>query len=48
MTWEQLTPLLVEGGMPPERITQATSQLYDPGRWFPTCALIAGWGRRPR
>jgi SAM-dependent methyltransferase len=47
MTWEQLTPLMVEAGIAPERIAAATEELADPGRWFPAPLAVIVWGRRP-
>lgn len=47
LTYEQLTPLLVADGIPAELIATGTAELSDPTRWFPTCAVVAAWGRRP-
>lgn len=47
MSWEQITPLLVEDGLPLEQLAKATAELSDANVWFPTIALIAAWGRRP-
>ena len=47
MSWEQVTPLLVEDGLAPAVIAEATAELSDPGLWFPCIALVAAWGRRP-
>ena len=47
MSWEQITPLLVESGLPLEQIAKATAELSDGNLWFPAIALIAAWGRRP-
>ena len=47
LTWEQVTPLLVEDGLAAELITTATAELSDASRWFPSVTLVAAWGRRP-
>jgi SAM-dependent methyltransferase len=47
MTWEQMTPLMVAAGLPPERIAAATAEVADPGRWFPSPTAVAASGRRP-
>jgi SAM-dependent methyltransferase len=47
MSWEQVTPLLVEDGLALEQIAKATAELSDVNRWYPAIALIAAWGRRP-
>jgi len=47
ISWEQITPLLVENGLPLELIAKATAELSDANLWFPAIALIAAWGRRP-
>ena len=47
MSWEQITPLLVEDGLALEQIAKATAELSDTSLWFPCIALVAAWGRRP-
>jgi hypothetical protein len=47
MTWEQLTPLIVDNGYSADLVTAAIAELTDPARWFPTCALVTASGRRP-
>ena len=47
LSFEQLAPLLVADGLPAEVIETAIAELADPGRWFPSCALVAAWGHRP-
>lgn len=47
MTWEQMTPLLVEAGIALERIAKATADVYDTSFWYPAPAAIAVSGRRP-
>jgi 2-polyprenyl-3-methyl-5-hydroxy-6-metoxy-1,4-benzoquinol methylase len=47
MTWEQLEPLLLNEGAAAALIGAATKELSDTNRWFPGCAMVTAWGRRP-
>ncbi len=47
MSWEQLTPLMVDNGYGADLIAAAIAELTDPEKWFPGSPLIRVSGRRP-
>lgn len=47
LSWEQLTPLMVDNGYDPALIAAAIAEMTDPDRWFPGCPMVAVSGRRP-
>jgi hypothetical protein len=47
LTFEQLTPQLLDEGHPPELMAAAIAELADPNRWFPMSNVVRCWGRRP-
>jgi len=47
LSWEQVSPLLLADGCPPETLVTALAELSDPDRWFPSVSLVAVSGRRP-
>lgn len=47
LSFEQVEPLLVAGGLTPAAVAAVAAELADPDRWFPFLAMHSGWGRRP-
>lgn len=46
LTVAQARDLVVAEGMSPQRLDEWDRQLGEPGRWFPSMAIVAASGRR--
>jgi SAM-dependent methyltransferase len=47
LSFEQVEPLLVAGGLTPAALAAVAAELADPDHWFPFLAMHSGWSRRP-